>query len=51
MAKKSRLRKKRTAFLGGLAFVILGFWMIFVAKDNLGFLPGIIGTMLIMWRF
>ncbi len=44
-------RKQRVAFFGGISFLALGFWMIFIAKDNLGFIPGIIGTLLIFWRF
>ena len=49
--KLTKRQKERSAFFGGLAFVIVGFWMIFIAKDNLGFLPAILGTILMLWRW
>lgn len=51
MRKRSKEEKKRIAFFSGLLFLILGFWMIFIAKDNLGFIPGIIGSLLMFWRW
>jgi len=47
----NKQRKQRVAFFGGLAFLVVGFWMLFIAKDNLGFLPGILGALLILWRW
>jgi len=43
--------KQKTAVIAGLLFLVIGFWMIFTAKDNLGFLPAILGSLLVLWRF
>lgn len=47
----NKKHREKVAFLGGISFLALGFWMIFIAKDNLGFIPGILGSFLIFWRF
>jgi len=47
MKKKQR---KFWSFIGGIAGLITGGWMIFIAKDNLGFLPSILGAILLIWK-
>ena len=34
--------------IGGIAGLVLGFWMIFVLKQNLGFVPAILGALLLI---
>lgn len=37
------------ALIGGVLGLIVGFWMIFIVKDNLGFIPGILGALLLVF--
>lgn len=41
--------KKRRAFIGGVSALIVGAWMIFVSKDNLGFIPALLGIIIILF--
>lgn len=42
-------QRKKTAFYGGIAGLVIGFWMIFIAKDNFGFLPAVLGVILLIY--
>lgn len=44
-------RKQKNAFYAGILFMAVGFWMIFVVQDNLGFIPSILGALLLYWRW
>ena len=44
-------QKKVKSFYAGLGLLILGFYIIFIRKDNLGFIPSIIGSILILWKW
>lgn len=51
MSLTKRDKKQRNAFIAGIAAVLVGGWMLLVAKDVRGLIPGAIGTLLIIWRF
>lgn len=36
--------------IGGISGIILGGWMIFYLKDNFGFIPAVMGMLLLTWR-
>lgn len=42
--------KKRRSLVGGIMGLAVGFWMIFIMKDNLGFLPAILGAILLIMK-
>jgi len=44
-------QKQRKAFFAGLLLLSIAFWMIFISQDNFGFVPGIIGAFLLLWKF
>lgn len=47
--KKPTLKQKsRRALIGGIAGLIIGFWVLFITKSNLGFIPSILGCLLLM---
>lgn len=49
--RRTKQQKQKIAFFSGILFITIGFWMIFVSKDKLGFIPGIIGAILLAYRF
>ena len=44
-------QKQFKAFWAGLMFMAVGGYMVFVLKDLLGFIPSIIGALLLFWRW
>ena len=48
--KSSLKDKRRRALIGGIMGLSVGFWMIFIVKDNFGFLPAILGSLLLLLR-
>ncbi len=54
MTREIRLtkeQKKVRAFYSGLGLLILGFYIIFLKHNNVGFIPSILGALLMLWRF
>lgn len=49
--EKNKMVKKKIniSLLGGIAGLVLGFWMIFITNDNFGFLPALAGALLLIW--
>ncbi|MBU0893870.1 MAG: hypothetical protein KKB88_00335 [Nanoarchaeota archaeon] len=45
----NKSQKKTLSLIAGISGLIVGFWMIFVTKNNFGFIPSIIGTILLLW--
>lgn len=43
-------QKKFWSFVGGISGLIIGGYMIFYVKDNLGFLPALLGVILLIWK-
>jgi len=43
-------KKQFWSFLGGIMGLITGGYMIFYSKDNWGFLPAILGALMLIWR-
>lgn len=50
VVKLNKQQRQKWRFWGGVAGFISGAWMIFYLKDNLGFLPAILGTLLLLWE-
>lgn len=50
MKRLSKIKRQRKIFYAGMLFMGIGFWMIFIARDNFGFIPGIIGALLLHWE-
>lgn len=48
--KLSNLSKKRKSLIVGIFGLLIGGYMIFIWKDNLGFIPAIIGAFLLVWK-
>lgn len=48
--KSTKEQRARKFFLVGLLFLAIAFWMIFISKDNLGFIPGFLGALLVLWK-
>lgn len=48
--KKMKDRKKFWSFIGGISGLLVGGFMIFYYKDNLGFIPAILGASLLIFR-
>lgn len=42
-------KKRFWIFIGSVAGIIVGSWMIFYLKNNWGFLPAIIGFLSLIW--
>jgi 4-amino-4-deoxy-L-arabinose transferase-like glycosyltransferase len=49
MVKRTKSIRERRALWGGIAGLVLGFWMIFITKTNLGFIPAFLGIVLLIW--
>jgi len=45
-----KLNKKKWSMIGGISGFIMGFWILFINKDMLGFFPAICGAILLIWR-
>lgn len=43
-------QRKRWSLIGGVSGLITGFGMIFLFKNNLGFIPAILGALLLVVR-
>lgn len=41
-------QKSRRSLIGGIGGLIIGFWVIFVTKSSLGFIPAILGMLLLI---
>lgn len=45
---RNKKRKPFLIFLAGIGGILVGAWMIFYLKDIRGFIPGIIGVLLLI---
>lgn len=43
-------QKNKWSLIGGISGLLVGFWLIFINKNNLGFVPGILGALLLIIR-
>ncbi len=43
-------QKRVYSFIGGIAGLVVGFWFIFINKNNIGFIPTILGALLLLIR-
>lgn len=55
VSKDIKIRKRPTqrqrdsrALMGGIAGILIGGWVLFIAKDKLGFIPSFLGIILLM---
>lgn len=46
--KLTKKQKQQRALIAGIAGLIIGFWMLFVFKNNWGFIPAILGSLLLI---
>lgn len=51
MRKLTIPQKKVRAFYSGLGLLLIGFYFIFIKHQNTGFIPAILGAILMLWRF
>jgi hypothetical protein len=43
-------QKRKRRIIAGIFGFIVGGWMIFIAKDNFGFLIAIISAIILLWK-
>lgn len=43
-------QKKVYSLIGGIAGLVVGFWFIFIIKNNLGFIPAFLGALLLILK-
>ena len=48
--KLTKKQKSQRSLIGGIAGLVIGFWLIFITKSNLGFVPAILGTLLLVLK-
>ena len=44
------MKKKSLQLIGGISGLIIGAWIIFITKSNLGFIPAIMGVLLLILK-
>ena len=42
--------KEFKSFWAGIFFMIIGFYLIFIKHSNIGFIPSILGAIILYWK-